>query len=823
MAKLYTCKFKFVVKVFTLLCVLNVSKSWGQISIPNTTPVTENFDAMGVSATASLPANWKFSDAGNSAPTWANAGNFTAVNIQASSGNPVTGGRYNWGTTLATDRALGVMTSAGYASPNSIMAFYQNTNAGNLTQLAVSYDLERYRINTTAASVQFYYSLDGSTWIAAAVGDVPAATIGTGVNAYIYAPQATFPVGSFNITGLNISTNGSIYLRWNLNTGASNSQGIGIDNVSVTATFCTPPTTTITPTSQTVCANVTTAITVTSSATSPGYQWQMSASGSGPFINVANGTPTGVTYTSGTTAATLSAIGTASAQYFYQCLVTNVSGCTATSGTVSLTIKAAPSITSQPTSVYTTTAGIASYTVAASGTGLTYQWQENGSPIANGGVNPTYAGATASVLNVTNPLVSMSGHTFQCVVANSCGTVTTDGISTITVTSIECPTLKGAFIDACAGTCGEAQGEAVFLNTGDYSVNVTTVSQATANVNLWYGTTTSLTQASDHLTNTYVNNAAAVTCLNSFSGCAGTFVDALGTTIPTHAEIMIVRSDFCCSATPDNNFSGLCGSGAVIYVLFSNDANWNSGGQFKNNTAGCGMRYFQLNSASTSCTFTTNYDACSLTPFSSSNDGGTVTWPASGGAPSSYVNTGCNVPKVILPIDLLDFYATKNGKKNDVVWKVAYEEYVGYYTIDKSNDGMKFTELATVFTNNETERKTYSVIDDTPFDDITYYRLGTKEKNGKVNYYKIISVDEKSSEWNSIHYQQQQNLVIEFKKNLPKNSTITVYNLSGQLLVEKAAKESQTIINTEAFAEGIYFVRITTPYKTENFKIIISK
>lgn len=230
-----------------------------QISIPNATPLTENFNAMGTSATAALPANWKLSVAGAVAPTWSAVGNFTAVNAQASSGSPTTGARYNWGTST-TERALGVMTSGSYASPNSIMAYYRNTNPGNnLTSISVSYDLERYRINTAAASVQFFYSTDGSAWTAVSAGDIAALT--TGASSYSYAPLSVSnpsPNNPFTVTFASpIATNGDFYLRWNLNTTGSNSQGIGIDNVSVTGTFtAAPPTVTISSPSQLGAGNI---------------------------------------------------------------------------------------------------------------------------------------------------------------------------------------------------------------------------------------------------------------------------------------------------------------------------------------------------------------------------------------------------------------------------------------------------------------------------------------------------------------------------------------------------------------------------------------
>jgi hypothetical protein len=35
--------------------------------------------------------------------------------------------------------------------------------------------------------------------------------------------------------------------------------------------------------------------------------------------------------------------------------------------------------------------------------------------------------------------------------------------------------------------------------------------------------------------------------------------------------------------------------------------------------------------------------------------------------------------------------------------------------------------------------------------------------------------------------------------------------------------QTQTVINTNQLATGIYFVRLSNAYKTEHFKIIISK
>ncbi|WP_333696764.1 MBG domain-containing protein, partial [Flavobacterium sp.] len=223
---------------FVLLLVSTSHVTWSQINISNTSTITQNFDGMNANTTA--PSNWRVQQ--SASPTW--AGGTSTLGAQASSGAPTTGTTYNWGAGVS-DRAIGVMTSGGYASPNSVMAFFSNTNANNLTSVTISYDLERYRINTAAASVAFFYSTNGSTWVSVPAGDISSSSLPTGASSYSFSPSgipSTTNAGvisktGISITGLSIPNGGNFYLRWNLVTTGSNSQGIGIDNFSLAATF----------------------------------------------------------------------------------------------------------------------------------------------------------------------------------------------------------------------------------------------------------------------------------------------------------------------------------------------------------------------------------------------------------------------------------------------------------------------------------------------------------------------------------------------------------------------------------------------------------
>ena len=212
-----------------------------EISLTGTTS-TENF-TIGTSATASLPDGWVISvpcttsaTCGDAAPTYSKAGNVTATTVASSSGSPATGGRYNWGDgATTTDRAVGFMTSGTYGSPNSIMVGYVNNTGSTITGVTLGFDYERYRINSAAAAITFFYSTDGSTWTAVTAGDSGAYS--TGSSSYAY-PIDTISKPSVSITGLSIAnTTGKIYFRWNFNTTGANSQGLGLDNFSMTATL----------------------------------------------------------------------------------------------------------------------------------------------------------------------------------------------------------------------------------------------------------------------------------------------------------------------------------------------------------------------------------------------------------------------------------------------------------------------------------------------------------------------------------------------------------------------------------------------------------
>lgn len=107
------------------------------------------------------------------------------------------------------------------------------------------------------------------------------------------------------------------------------------------------------------------------------------------------------------------------------------------SGTATITLNppAFPAITSQPQNLAVMSGQSASFTVAATGGGLSYQWQ---SQAQGAGSFSNISGAVSAIYNIPSASLAQSGTQFRCVVTNSHGTVT----SSAAVLTVVAPGIK---------------------------------------------------------------------------------------------------------------------------------------------------------------------------------------------------------------------------------------------------------------------------------------------------------------------------------------------------------------------------------------------
>lgn len=203
------------------------------------------------------------------------------------------------------------------------------------------------------------------------------------------------------------------------------------------------------PANQTICDGANASFTVAGSGSGILYQWQLNT-GAG-FANISNG---GVY--AGATAATLTITGGSTAMngYQYRCLLSN-STCTTpgVSNAAALTVNALPAISSSPSAQTICSGSVTTFSVSATGTGVSYQWQANSGAgfanIADGGV---YSGTSGSTLTVTGATVALTGYQYRCVVSGTCAPAANSAAATLTVHDPVLISSPPANAEVCSGT-----------------------------------------------------------------------------------------------------------------------------------------------------------------------------------------------------------------------------------------------------------------------------------------------------------------------------------------------------------------------------------
>ena len=117
----------------------------------------------------------------------------------------------------------------------------------------------------------------------------------------------------------------------------------------------------------------------------------------------------------------------------YRCIVKDGSGNSVTSEAATLTVSTL-TITSQPKSYSGAEGSNATFTVAASGSGLTYQWQYKLANSTTWTDSPAASAKTASL--TVEATTARNGNQYRCIVKDSSGNSVTSEVATLTISTI---------------------------------------------------------------------------------------------------------------------------------------------------------------------------------------------------------------------------------------------------------------------------------------------------------------------------------------------------------------------------------------------------
>ncbi len=330
----------------------------------------------------------------------------------------------------------------------------------------------------------------------------------------VVTPPANTAICAGNAVSFSVGASGAVSYQWQLSTDG----GLSFNNISgaVAATYgftatlaqhnyqyrcivsgtCTPSATSAAatlsvgsslfintqPSASVTCAggNASYTISVSGSVT---YQWQESTDGGTTYSNISNG---GIYSNANTASLILTGVPASANNNLYRCTVSG-SCPTINSNSALLTVNTLPSITTQPAVNSIICAGQnTSFTVAASGTGIGYQWQlstDGGltfNNISNGGV---YSNADTATLNITGAPAAMNNYKYRCVATGTCAPSVNSNTATLAVNTpvtvnsnpagtTVCENSNASFSVTAAGSSPSYQWQ-VSTNGGSSFTNVT--------------------------------------------------------------------------------------------------------------------------------------------------------------------------------------------------------------------------------------------------------------------------------------------------------------------------------------------------------------
>jgi len=161
-----------------------------------------------------------------------------------------------------------------------------------------------------------------------------------------------------------------------------------------------------------------------------------------------------------------------------------------------------------------------------------------------------------------------------------------------------------------------------------------------------------------------------------------------------------------------------------------------------------------------------------------------------------------------LPVTLLSFTAKLNPDKTVTLqWKVAEQQDILEYVIEKSYDGSVFKHMGSVAAGNSTTY-TYSYIDLQVASGKNFYRLKITELSGKITYSNIVVVNLKAGINVALYPNPVKDQLMIKQFGTIHNKTAVLLDGQGRTLQKIILTDLQQSVNMETYPAGVYVLKM---------------
>ncbi|MBL7897075.1 MAG: T9SS type A sorting domain-containing protein, partial [Crocinitomicaceae bacterium] len=176
-------------------------------------------------------------------------------------------------------------------------------------------------------------------------------------------------------------------------------------------------------------------------------------------------------------------------------------------------------------------------------------------------------------------------------------------------------------------------------------------------------------------------------------------------------------------------------------------------------------------------------------------------------------NTALTDCSIILPIELIEFYATTEYATNSLHWTTETEQSNDQFFIERSYNGTNFTTIGTVDgAGSSSYEINYEFTDRDYTQNLTYYRLKQIDFDGAFKYSSIVSVNRETDGIKIYPNPTSGAITIDFPSGRIGNYTLKITDPSGKIYTEKLTMSDEIVsYSTSVFEKlnaGIYFAEI---------------
>ena len=179
-----------------------------------------------------------------------------------------------------------------------------------------------------------------------------------------------------------------------------------------------------------------------------------------------------------------------------------------------------------------------------------------------------------------------------------------------------------------------------------------------------------------------------------------------------------------------------------------------------------------------------------------------------------------------LPVRLTSLTGNAFDKTVQLSWETAWESNSDYFAIERSTDAREFATVGQVQARGESgSRQRYSFVDDQPLWPTGYYRLRMVDKDGSVDYSRIlaVSMDNPDPALRLVMNPVMDQRILVQLHNIPA-SDLQLINSQGQFVPVELTAVSQDIISLKPLqhlAGGIYFLRYQQGTTIRSFRLLV--